>query len=61
MSRPQSSYDGTNLETGKKTFGYLDWREKEWDMHLCLCYDIQEAGWMRGFLVLGEELFSRWP
>lgn len=58
---PEGNYVGTNLETGKDIFGFMDWREKEWEMHVCFYHDISKAGCVMDFLVLGEEPFYNWP
>ncbi len=53
---PQGHFWGTNSETGKPINGYLEWREKEWEMHAIFYEDIQQD-----YLVLGEEPFYNWP
>jgi hypothetical protein len=53
---PQGHFWGTNSETGKPINGYLEWREKEWEMHAVFYEDIQQD-----YLVLGEEPFYNWP
>jgi len=58
---PEGTFIGTNLETGKDIFGYMDWREKEWEMHVCFYYDVGKAKCVQDFLVQGEEPFYNWP
>jgi hypothetical protein len=58
---PEGNFVGTNLETGKDIFGYMDWREKEWEMHVCFYYDVTKTGCLQDFLVIGEEPFYNWP
>ena len=53
---PQGHFWGTNSETGKPINGYLEWREKEWEMHAVFYEDIQQD-----YLVQGEEPFYNWP
>jgi len=53
---PQGHFWGTNSETGQPINGYLEWREKEWEMHAVFYEDIQQD-----YLVLGEEPFYNWP
>jgi hypothetical protein len=54
-------FSGTNLETGKEIYGYMDWRDKEWEMHACFYYDIMKFACTQDFLVLAEEPFYNWP
>jgi hypothetical protein len=58
---PEGTFLGTNLETGKEIYGYMDWREKEWEMHVCFYYDVMQRGCLQDFLVIGEEPFYNWP
>jgi hypothetical protein len=58
---PEGNFVGTNLETGKEIYGYMDWREKEWEMHACFYHDVMKASCVLDFLVLGEEPFYNWP
>jgi hypothetical protein len=53
---PEGYFLGTNSETGKEIWGYMDWREKEWEMHIVFTRDIQQD-----YLVQGEEPFYNWP
>jgi hypothetical protein len=53
---PKGHFWGTNSETGKPINGYLEWREKEWEMHAVFYEDIQQD-----YLVLREEPFYNWP
>jgi hypothetical protein len=53
---PQGNFEGINPDTGKKIIGNMDWREKEWEMHVVFTEDIQQD-----YLVLGEEPFYNWP
>jgi hypothetical protein len=53
---PQGHFWGTNSEIGRLINGYLEWREKEWEMHAVFYEDIQQD-----YLVQGEEPFYNWP
>ena len=58
---PQGNFGGANPDTGGDIFGYMDWREKEWEMHVCLYYDVDKSGCVQDYLVQGEEPFYNWP
>jgi len=53
---PEGTFIGTNSETGKAIYGHMEWREKEWEMHVVFTEDIKQD-----YLVLGEEPFYNWP
>lgn len=53
---PEGTFIGVNSETGKNIFGHMEWREKEWEMHVVFTEDIQQD-----YLVQGEEPFYNWP
>lgn len=53
---PEGYFLGTNPDTGEEIWGYMDWREKEWEMHAVFTRDIQQD-----YLVQGEEPFYNWP
>ena len=53
---PEGSFIGTNPDTGQEVLGHMDWREKEWEMHVVFTRDIQQD-----YLVQGEEPFYNWP
>jgi hypothetical protein len=53
---PEGTFIGTNYETGKPIYGHMEWREKEWEMHVVFTEDIKQD-----YLVLGEEPFYNWP
>jgi hypothetical protein len=58
---PQGNFGGDNPDTGGDIFGYMDWREKEWEMHVCFYYDVDKSGCLQDYLVQGEEPFYNWP
>jgi hypothetical protein len=58
---PQGNFGGPNPDTGGDIFGYMNWREKEWEMHVCFYYDVDNSGCLQDYLVLGEEPFYNWP
>jgi hypothetical protein len=39
---PQGFFTGTNSETGGEIWGYMDWREDVWEMHVVFTRDIQQ-------------------
>jgi hypothetical protein len=53
---PTGNFLGTNLETGQEIYGYMEWRENEWEMHAVFTRDIKQD-----YLVLGDEPFYNWP
>jgi hypothetical protein len=53
---PEGTFIGTNSETGKPIYGHMDWREKEWEMHVVFTEDIKQD-----YLVIDEEPFYNWP
>jgi hypothetical protein len=53
---PEGTFIGTNSETGKPIYGHMEWREKEWEMHVVFTQDIQQD-----YLVIDEEPFYNWP
>ncbi len=53
---PEGNFAGANPDTGKDIFGHMDWREKEWEMHVVFYQDIKQD-----YLVIGEEPFYNWP
>ncbi|MBN2147254.1 MAG: hypothetical protein JW726_07690 [Anaerolineales bacterium] len=53
---PQGYLGGTNPDTGEEIWGYMEWREKEWEMHAVLTRDIQQD-----YIVIDEEPFYNWP
>lgn len=58
---PEGNFAGNILETGEDILGYMDWREKDWEMHVCFYYDVSKSGCVQDFLVLGDEPFYNWP
>lgn len=58
---PEGTFIGTNLETGKEIYGYMDWREREWEMHVCFYHDVMKRSCVQDFLIPGEEPFYNWP
>ena len=58
---PQGNFVGANPDTGGDIFGYMEWREKEWEMHVCLYYDVDKSGCVQDYLVIGDEPFYNWP
>ena len=53
---PTGTFIGTNPDTGKPVYGHMDWREKEWEMHVVFTEDIKQD-----YLVIGDEPFYNWP
>jgi len=53
---PQGHFFGAHPETGADIFGHMDWREKEWEMHV-----VFDKGIQQDYLVQGEEPFYNWP
>lgn len=53
---PQGYFLGTNSETGKEIWGYMDWREKEFEMHIVFTRDIAQD-----YVVIDDEPFYNWP
>ena len=45
----------------KEVYGYIDWREKEGEMHVCFYHGITKAACTQDFLVLDDEPFYNWP
>jgi hypothetical protein len=58
---PEGTFLVTNLMTDKEIYGYMDWREKEWEMHACFYHDLMKRACLQDFQVLGEEPFYNWP
>ena len=46
---PEGAFVGTNPDTGNAIYGHMEWREKEWEMHVVFTEDIKQD-----YLVLGE-------
>ncbi len=53
---PQGKFIGTNSETGNSIYGYMEWREKESEMHAVFTEDIKQD-----YLVIADEPFYNWP
>ena len=53
---PHGFFTGTNSETGGEIWGYMDWREDVWEMHVVFTRDIQQD-----YLVIDKEPFYNWP
>lgn len=53
---PEGTFLGTNSETGKTILGHMEWREREWEMHVVFTEDIQQD-----YLVIADEPFYNWP
>ncbi|MCI0519603.1 MAG: hypothetical protein L0Z70_05030 [Chloroflexi bacterium] len=53
---PEGYFLGTNSETGEEIWGYMDWREKEWEMHIVFTRDIKQD-----YVVIDDEPFYNWP
>lgn len=53
---PEGTFIGTNSETGKPIYGHMEWREKEWEMHVVFTEDIKQD-----YLVIADEPFYNWP
>jgi hypothetical protein len=45
-----------NPDTSEEIYGYMDWREKEWEMHVVFTRDIEQD-----YLVIDEEPSYNWP
>jgi hypothetical protein len=53
---PAGYFTGTDPETGERVSGHMDWREKEWEMHI-----VFNAGIQQNYLVIDDEPFYNWP
>lgn len=49
-------FTGTNPDTGAEIHGFLEWREKEREMHAVFTRDIKQD-----YMVMDEEPFYNWP
>jgi hypothetical protein len=52
---PEGTFHGINSETGKDIFGHMDWREKEWEMHVVFTEDFKQD-----YLGIADEPFYNW-